>query len=64
MGAILFSRAINLVPVCQLFPVIRRGDAFLLFENAAEIEGVVVTDDGGNLRHVVVCTFQKTDRAI
>ena len=49
------------MPACQLLSVIRRGDTFLLFEDPAEIEGVVVTDDRGDLGHIIVCAFQKAD---
>ena len=49
------------MPVCQLLSVIRRGDTFLLFENAAEIERVVVADDRGNLCHIVVGAFKQMD---
>ena len=43
----------------QEFSVFCRGYAFLLFEQAAEIKRVFVTDDGGDLIDVIVRCFQQ-----
>ena len=52
------------MPACQLLSVIGGRDTFLLFEDPAEIEGVVVTDDRGYFRYIIIGAFQQTDSVI
>lgn len=42
----------------KLLAIVGRGDTLLFFEDAAEIEGVVIADDRGNLRYIVIRTLQ------
>jgi len=48
----------------QQFSVIRWGHAFDFPEEAAEVEGVFVADNGGDLRHGVIGGFQQTGGVI
>ena len=48
----------------QQFPVFGGGHAFDFPEEAAEIEGVFVADDGGDLRHGVIGGFQQTGSVV
>ena len=43
----------------QKFPVVRGGHAFEFAEEAAEVEGVLVAYNGGDLRHRIIGGFQK-----
>ena len=44
-----------------MLSIVRRGDTFLLFEDAAEIQGVIVADDGGYFCYIIISAFQQAD---
>ena len=48
----------------QVLSVVRRRNAFLFLEDAAEIQGIIIADDAGDLIDVVVCSFQQTDGVV
>ena len=44
----------------QAFPIIRRRHPRLLFKETAEVEGVVISYDGGHLGDIIIQGCQKT----
>ena len=47
-----------------MLSVVGRGDTLLLFEDAAEIQGVIVADDGGYFCYIIISAFQQADRVV
>ena len=48
----------------QELSVVSGRDSFLLFEQAAEIHGILIPNDCGDLGDVIIRRFQKTGRVI
>ena len=58
------SVPVRAVLFLKQFSVFGGGDTFVLLKESAEIQGVLISDNGRNFCHVVIGCLKETDRII